>query len=187
MVTPRPPVSHQDCRWLLIQIAALHRRLAEPDKQGMDLRRITYGGEDELSLVDAAFDLFSNRLAAHIGILDSTGWGRQSARNWLSMRFGECLFELSNEVKHPAFAEEAEWRLYAGTDEIKFRVSADRIVPYIELDLTSVDDGELMPIREITIGPRLDYAEATNSLTRFTNSLGYPLDINYVRSLAPYR
>jgi hypothetical protein len=164
------------------------RDLVHPEKPKMDLRKITYGEANKRSLVDALFDLFSPQVAAYLDVLDSTGFGQQSARNWLSMRFGECLFQLNEEVKHPAFVEEAEWRLYANDPYVrKFRVSADRIVPYVELDLASSEDSKIMPIREIVIGPRLDYEEAVNSLTTFTNSLGYGFEIEFVRSKAPFR
>jgi hypothetical protein len=104
------------------------------------------------------------------------------------MRFGECLFELIDEIKHPAFVEEDEWRLYANSrDSVRYRVSQDRIVPYVELELNSSAEPTVMPIAEIVIGPRLDYDEAMMSLTAFTSSLGYGISMNFRRSVAPYR
>ncbi len=163
------------------------RDLIGPEPR-MSLRQITYGGKNEDSLVDDLFSRFKPIIEPHLSILDQTGWDRQSARNWLSMRFGECLFDLVDEIKDPAFAEEHEWRLYANSrDTVRHRVSQDRIVPYVELELTSSAEPTVMPIAEIVIGPRLDYDEAMMSLTTFTSSLGYGISMNFRRSMAPYR
>lgn len=154
----------------------------------MSLRRITYGGEQENRLVDELFASFEPVVEANVGILDNTGWERQSARNWLSMRFGECLFELVDEVKDPTFSEEREWRLYADSyANVDFRASNNRIVPYIQLDLSSSETPSILPIEEIVIGPKLDFDEAVMSLTTFTSTLGYGLAMNFRKSVAPYR
>jgi hypothetical protein len=140
------------------------------------------------SLVDDLFSRFKPIIEPHLQILDQTGWNRQSARDWLSMRFGERLFNLVDEIKHPAFLEEDEWRLYANSqDTVRFRVSQDRIVPYVELDLSSSAEPTVMPIAEIVIGPRIGYDEAVMSLMTFTSSLGYGMSMDFRRSTAPYR
>jgi hypothetical protein len=169
------------------------RDLVDPQPK-MSLRRITYGGKDEASLVDDLFSRFKPMVEPHLQILDQTGWDRLSARYWLSLRFGECMFDLVEEIKHPAFVEEDEWRLYANEmlyansgKTVKYRVSQDRIVPFVELELCSSAKPTVMPVAEIVIGPRLDYAEAVMSLTSFTYSLGYGLSMKFKRSTAPYR
>ncbi|WP_421368189.1 DUF2971 domain-containing protein [Agrobacterium tumefaciens] len=154
------------------------------------LRRITYGGANEAELIDDLVSAFILAIAPHLEILDATGWDQQPARNWLSLRFAECLYGLADEIKHPAFAEEAEWRLYAMlSGETLFRVSKDIIVPYRELDLTSAstDDAGKLPIRQIVVGPCLDFHEAEMSLMTFTSHLDYPLTIDFVPSRVPYR
>lgn len=154
----------------------------------MELRKITYGGREEARLVDDLFERFEPIVASNLHVLDNTGWRKQSARNWLSMKFGECLFNLVEEIKHPAFAEENEWRLYAsGKSDIGFRISQDRVVPYVELDLSSTAEPLKLPIAEIVVGPRLDFREAVASLTIFTSSIGYGTSMEFRKSLAPYR
>jgi hypothetical protein len=69
---------------------------------------------------------------------------------------------LAVQMKHPSFAEEEEWRMFAhymslnGKNigagkkaEIKFRKAGDRIVPYEELDFC---DGDVNPIKEVVLG-----------------------------------
>jgi hypothetical protein len=154
----------------------------------VNLRKITYGGPDETAQVDDLFARFEPIVETHLQILDNTGWGRQSARNWLSMRFGECLLEMAEEIKHPAFAEEREWRLYAHQNgDAQFRVSQDRIVPFKQIDLSSIENSQVLPIEEIVIGPRLDFDEAVVSLTTFTSTLGYGTSMKFRESSAPYR
>ena len=70
---------------------------------------------------------------------------------------------LAVQMKHPSFAEEEEWRMFAHymslngkrlekgaqRQEIKFRKSGERIVPYEELNFGG--DGPL-PIKEVVLG-----------------------------------
>ena len=62
--------------------------------------------------------------------------------------------------------------------------SQDRIVPDVELELYSSAEPTVMLIAEIVIGPRLDYDEATTSLTTFTSSLGDGISTAFRRSTA---
>lgn len=156
-------------------------------KPSMILRRMAYGRDLESGLIDDLLDRFKPIIADHLDILDTTGWGTVHTRNWLSMRFGECLLELVEEVKNSSFSEEDEWRLYATNQSVDFRVSDERIVPYRQVDLSSRDDPSTLPIAEIVIGPRRDYDEAVMSLMTYTSTLGYGTGMNFRRSKAPYR
>jgi hypothetical protein len=55
-----------------------------------------------------------------------------------------------------SFKEEDEWRLYAPSDKLEFRVSNGRIVPYTTVDMSSRENNQLMPVRVIILGPRND-------------------------------
>lgn len=153
----------------------------------MTLRRMAYGAGHEAKLIDDLIVRFATAIADHIDILDTTGWGTVHARNWLSMRFGECLLDMADEVKDSAFVEEKEWRLYGVSQDVQYRVSADRIVPYQQLDLTAATNPKLLPIGEIVIGPRLDFKEAVVSLTTYGSSFGYGTSLDFRKSKAPYR
>lgn len=153
----------------------------------MTLRRMAYGRDSEARLIDDLIHCFIRVIADHLDILDTTGWGTVHTRNWLSMRFGECLLDLVEEVKDVSFVEENEWRLYGKGQEIEFRVSADRIVPYRQLDLSSIEEVGALPIGEIVVGPKLDFDEVVMSLTTYTSKLGYGTGVNFRKSKAPYR
>ncbi len=153
----------------------------------MTLRRMAYGRDSEARLIDDLILRFIPVIADYLDMLDTTGWGTVHTRNWLSLRFGECLLNLVEEVKDLSFAEENEWRLYGKGQEVEFRVSADRIVPYRQLDLSSTEEASTLPIGEIVIGPKLDFDEAVMSLMTYTSTLGYGTGVNFRKSKAPYR
>jgi len=60
------------------------------------------------------------------------------------------LVPLATRIKHPKFEEEREWRIVIqAIEEIKYRPSANAVVPYIELEI----DPKKKPIEQIIVGP----------------------------------
>ena len=112
----------------------------------------------------------------------------QTARIWLSVRLGECLTELAFYSKHDSFKEEDEWRIYASSADLEFRVSQGRIIPYTTVDMSSRKDEELMPIEEIILGPRNNRLDAERVLMYMASEYGYGHGgISIYPSKAPYR
>ena len=62
---------------------------------------------------------------------------------------------IANQVKHPAFFEEQEWRVVIGSPSVrslKFRAGQNNVKPYVEL-ATAPD--KLLPITKVIYGPTL--------------------------------
>ena len=90
--------------------------------------------------------------------------------------------------KHPSFAEEREVRMFLDThfdkesrENLVFHERKGILVPHIPLKWK---DGKL-PIKEIIVGPNLNYAQAAWSLDHFLKQHGYT-DVSIRRSSVPY-
>ncbi|MBR0706115.1 DUF2971 domain-containing protein [Bradyrhizobium liaoningense] len=153
-----------------------------------NLKRMIYGGSAEEQIVTGYFSDFASALAPFASRLHTYGWPETTFESWVQLRISEFLHEVAFECKHPAFHEEREWRIMALRGEVRYRASANRLVPYRVLDMTSAQDEKLMPIEEIVIGPRAPAMESTRVLTYLADSLGYGHSgITFRRSSAPYR
>ena len=98
------------------------------------------------------------------------------------------LFDLVISFKHPAFAEEQEWRLIrvvaerAAADELRFREARGELVPYRPMHLYDADTGgkRTFPLREVRFGPTLN-ARATSSavslLVAYEATRSHPITI----------
>jgi hypothetical protein len=157
-----------------------------------DIREMMYGPEGERALVDPLIKGLIERVEPFVDILDTTGWEPEgaaslTAREWLGLRFNECLAELTFESKHASFREEREWRIYAQKGQVQFRVTPRGIVPYRQVDMRAVTS-KLMPIKRIIMGPRLDYLDTTRALMYLADEHGYGhsgIDLDH--SKCPYR
>ncbi|MCE6966068.1 DUF2971 domain-containing protein [Enterobacter sp. MW07] len=89
--------------------------------------------------------------------------------------------------KHDGFKEEKEYRfIYTPFDkvpDIKFRISGDRLVPYIT---PSVCEGVKLPIKKIIIGPSKATEDVVSGVRFFLKHFGYQ-DVDVVLSQIPYR
>lgn len=102
---------------------------------------------------------------------------------------GEIL-QVFSVIKNPSFCEEKEWRIispYFSNDtvtQIKFREGASMLLPYIEIDLKDIMDGETI-FEEVYLGP-------TQHIKLSQSTLSDYLSINNVcnvtiESSIPYR
>lgn len=70
----------------------------------------------------------------------------------------ERVLQVAARLKHPAYAEESEWRLMSPylrrsrDPRIKFRTGESMLVPYMELDISGEADG-MLDILQVTVGP----------------------------------
>lgn len=153
-----------------------------------ELVKIGYGGKQEQELIDELFENFGRLIASSIDDFDETDVHFGNKNNeFLSLRFNECLYEMAYCFKHEAFQEEREFRIYARNSDQKFRVSNNKIVPYVELDMCRADN-DLMPIAEIVFGPRLNAEDTGRVVMYLAEKYGYGYSgINFRSSNAPYR
>jgi hypothetical protein len=90
-------------------------------------------------------------------------------------------------VKHPAFKEEQEWRLFKMTDieeAVKFRAGKSMLIPYGEFVFR--DDNDNTPIVEIVVGPNPHMALSKASVERLlvASDLGH---VTVLESSVPFR
>lgn len=82
-------------------------------------------------------------------------------------------------MKHPGFAEEREWRIFANFNtgdlsRVHFRPTHGTLVPYVELDLSYPGGPEKLPIREVVHGPNAHPKLASQSLDWIFRKYGFP-------------
>lgn len=115
------------------------------------------------------------------------GYGLESCYYEFIEAFRNDVFQVLALIKHPAFAEEREWRLISKyfdrytVPEIHFREGASMLVPYIKLSL-----GAARPVFEsITLGPSQNAELSFSALHMFlANS---QLCLHTRNSNIPYR
>lgn len=108
------------------------------------------------------------------------------------------LNALANEIKHPAFEEEQEWRfvktfVHANHPNLRYRTGRGMLIPYYEISLVSSNEGSesFPPISEIYIAPHKNSKLSEKTMRTFLagEKSGFP-DAPFIpvrRSNAPYR
>ena len=156
------------------------------------IRGMKYGAADESDLVVSLASELIAVVEPYVDALETTGWNTPRAeplttRQWLGLRFGECIADLAFESKDVTFRDEKEWRIYANAGDLQFRATPRGIVPYRSLDARAVGSNR-MPLKRIVMGPKLDPLQTTRVLMYLTESQGYGhggVDIRPSR--CPYR
>ena len=99
--------------------------------------------------------------------------------------------------KHPAFAEEREYRLFSSVKDLAryqnvhdfpvyLRVGQNMLVPYVKLTVRAGGPNTPLPIRQIIIGPKVNFDKAEQSLRLLLRQNGYPEDIVIEPSKVPF-
>lgn len=123
--------------------------------------------------------LIKDELMAANRILDKyEGEVSEKMKKKLVDDLAQCFFLnmtiLSSFFKHPSFKSEEEYRVvvtdYNKNMEVQYKVAKGLIIPYIEIKQKS---NNLIPVKEITIGPKNNSDIAKQGIRSFTNSLGY--------------
>ncbi len=94
---------------------------------------------------------------------------------WAKDTFEAMLAIFSVFFKHPAFADEAEWRLVLvePTGEVNFRAAPNKgIVPYLEIAL-STDPPSEAPLKSVRLGPGADRTKEGMAVRRFIRQAGF--------------
>jgi hypothetical protein len=145
-----------------------------PEFIGPELRRVLYKRKEQQDLVCAVLDQIgsaSRWFEAENPDEDDRRIGVMIHGSALS----SCLGELYAMFKNEAFETEREWRyvVWAGVPRPKaaFRPTPFGITPYLELWF-----GEKLPLRAITMGPKVSAAVGEASLKNFLWGHGYQVD-----------
>ena len=135
------------------------------------LRKVLYEPDEQQALVVGFLERFAEAVTEALDGSAQTQLHPDElnfAPQLMAPHAANYLFDLSITFKHPAFAEEKEWRLLRvtrdnGTPEhLCFREARGELVPYRPVTLFDVGDaGERsFPLHEVTFGPTLN-ARAT--------------------------
>ena len=112
---------------------------------------------------------------------------QEEAMTWAQDCFEGLISVFSLYFKHPAFADESEWRLVLlqPTTDLLFRPDPQRgIIPYLELDFGAEGIGKL-PLVSVRLGPGADRSKAGLGVRRLVKQHGFPKCFVYYAS-APY-
>jgi len=110
------------------------------------------------------------------------------------------ILQFALTTKNPAFKEEQEWRIIwlpsgnpaansgdAELSSMKFRVRQGRVIPYYELRCR-LTPHDVMPIREIVLGPKNPHRDGINAIEQLLAANGHNLaNIKVWASKATYR
>ncbi len=153
------------------------------------LDRVVYDSREQQELIQFAF----GRVEAHLRALAAEnppdGTLIDDALDVALAYWFFCSRALLS-FKHPAFAEESEWRLTlnrfdvaASNLEYRFFARGGGVVPYVALDLAK--DRDSMPLETVVLGPGQELG-AANSVDRLLS--GYQKSrVTVRRSGIPYR
>jgi hypothetical protein len=104
--------------------------------------------------------------------------------------YGAVLSMIALKFKHPAFAEEREWRLVVSDPDashLRFRAGHANIRPYIELCPSMPDGSNRLPLQKVVYGPTLrDDEVLVETIRMMLEQQGYE-NVAVESSGIPYR
>jgi hypothetical protein len=121
---------------------------------------------------------------------DSSHSGPSGKYLGIMNKFIGDLLQVFSIIKHPAFSEEKEWRIISPNfpectvPQIKFREGASMLVPYIEVHLSNIREGETL-FEEIYLGPAQYVNLSISTLSNYLSSRKLCNKLTY--SDIPYR
>jgi len=146
--------------------------LQAAQRQGFRIGRCIYDPARQQQLIEQILDTLEARSAAHAR---KENGATDYAPLFRSVEVE--LLHIAALLKHPAFAEEEEWRLVASvmTDGshpgLRFREGRSMLVPYVEFHLTEQVDQPL-PLSQLFLGPTPNAPLSLQSLTLFLERQG---------------
>lgn len=101
-----------------------------------------------------------------------------------TLYLSRILVQLTLLFKDSAFKNEEEWRVVKtrgsqeavgkkAVENVSFRTSSSKLIPYLELDFSSREHPEVIPLKELILGPKHRNTNALSSLKMFLLRLGY--------------
>ena len=159
-------------------IGFLTQNLFSANPETFSLVRCVYDRSVQIELID---DLLAGTLSILKGVESVL------PNSPLLTQFSSKLVRLASAIKHPAFSEEAEWRLVSEQvplwdSRVLFREGRSILLPYISLMVSKSD--ETLKLSEILIGPTPYSKLSLESVVGLTARVECPL-INF--SMVPYR
>lgn len=147
------------------------------NKKGIIEGKVVYKIKDTKEFLEKIIKLFYKAYKKEI---ETYGTDANTA-GWVVYEMIKLLVKYRLFFKHPAFADEREYRLVLDTEETpKIRVNNGILVPYLELKFPKNSVGG------IVVSPAQDTQDTINGLKTFINVYNYD-NVNCVKSNIPLR
>ena len=163
------------------------RKLTESDDPPFGFGRVIYDKDKQCSILSSAFEEVENRLRHFLK-------NDPSQADMLFDKASICLDTViegrAAASKHSSFSSECEWRIVSviargvPDDDVKIRVSGDRLVPYVQVYLNP--ETKKLPVKEVGIGPGFVGSEVTHAVETLLRVTGHD-DAQIYFADAPYR
>lgn len=153
--------------------------MSRADAQGFVLAQCVYDLEDQRDLLEEVLQTM---------LTTAEDWGeaapnkRHPSQSYYDAfeRHEDQLLNTCALIKHPAFAEEAEWRAVSRVSRnlkdrsLKFREGAARLIPYVDFELPTTSEGTLS-LDTVFVGPAPEGNIAFSSIDAYlTNRCASP-------------
>jgi|SRR5690554_405125 len=140
------------------------------DRCGLTLTQCVYDREKQAEKIVSFVDGLAGAISSEGQAINS----REGAHKFYANNVYKQLILLANEIKHPAFHEEEEWRLVklfvpANDPNLKYRPGNAMLVPYFEIDLVPPGEGseKFPPISDVCVGPHKNSSLSEKTLRTF--------------------
>ncbi len=162
--------------------ARLHS-LATPKDAAFGFAKVDYEGRDQTLALKRSIDELATQIEKDV----AKGINIDDLIDISSDTFDDICLNRGAFIKHSSFKNEKEWRIIAYEDDpksgIKIRVSGDKLIPYLEIDVCGSD--KCLPIKSIGIGPAFVGSEIVDSVRTLISNSGHTSDIYFADT--PYR
>lgn len=158
-----------------------------------DCFNVIYSNDVQEKIIKEVITLFFNKVNEESNHINKSYTEKESNSIKTDLLL-EVAYEYIGFFKHYAFDEEKEFRLEirsqidneTNNKDVKFRHNDNMIIPYVKVD--KKDKEKLLPLKEIIVGPSVDYDRVKTSIERLLLKMGYDLNaITIKKSIVPYR
>lgn len=164
------------------------------ERCGLTLTQCVYDHDEQSEKVASFIDSLTTAISSE----GQTILNRKDAHQFYADNVYKQLTLLANEIKHPAFQEEEEWRLVklfvpANDPNLKYRPGNAMLVPYFNIDLVPPCERKesFPPISDICIGPHRNSKLSKKTLRAFlagqTAGCSSSPHVKVWHSTAPFR
>lgn len=159
--------------------------LSESTDRNFFFSKVEYDHDKQTSLIERALDDMKRQVAKQADLPDADTFALYEEAG----RYMDGVISGRSTVsKHKSFSSEREWRLVAyrpkAADQALVRVSGQRLVPYIEIDLTA-GGSVALPVVSIGIGPGFTGSEDIHAVKALCRQLEIDPKIYFADT--PYR
>ena len=131
-----------------------------------------------------AMELIRNRLQRDEQNLPS---GLERFRENINEDRRQAIYDTAPQIKDPSFQEEREWRIIAGGNaqrKVFYRPRDNVLMPFLKLRAM---DGQILPIRRVTVGPGKESALTRKSVEHYLRQKNGYENIEVAVSEIPFR